>query len=256
MNKPIVVTIEETKIENKDVKTLRFHYHRDVSPGQFFMIWIPGVDEIPLSSSFTRENLKGVTFKRVGEATRQLFKLDKGDKIGIRGPYGNGFKLFGEHILFVGGGTGIATITPAAEEALKMGIEATIILGVKTKDELFFEERLKENGAKVYIATDDGTRGYKGFASELAIKLLKEEEFSLIITCGPELMMKQLLLNRGDIPLQASLERYMKCGIGVCGHCCIGRGLRVCVDGPVFNHEVLEKLEEFGVYTRDASGRR
>ena len=131
-------------------------------------------------------------------------------------------------------------------------------LTTKEIEEIFFEERLKNHNAKIHISTDDGSRGYKGYASDLSKQILnkKRERFNSIITCGPEPMMKKLLETCGDIPLQASLERYMKCCIGLCGQCCIGEGLRVCVEGPVFDGKTLKNIEDFGVYRRDPTGRK
>lgn len=258
MNKPVIATIVETTVECRDVKTFKFEFPRDVEPGQFFMIWIPQVDEIPMSVSFIDKKIKGITFRRIGEATDMLFNLDVGDKIGVRGPYGNGFTITGEHILFVGGGTGIAMLAPAVEKARENHITASVILGVKNQEELFFEQRMNACGANVYISTDDGSKGFKGSASDLALKLLSKNKYSAVLTCGPELMMKQLLekCETTTVSFQASLERYMKCGVGICGQCCIGNGFRVCVEGPVFNGNILKDFEDFGRYKRDAAGRK
>jgi dihydroorotate dehydrogenase electron transfer subunit len=192
----------------------------------------------------------------VGEASNALFNLKEGDKIGVRGPYGNGFELKGKKILFVGGGTGVAMIAPAVEEAVRKNISSTVIIGVKNKSELFFEDRFKKCGAQVYVSTDDGSKGYKGFASDLTKELLSKGKFASVLTCGPEIMMKKLLDICKNIPFQASLERYMKCGIGLCGQCCIGIGSRVCKEGPVFDGKMLKNFEDFGVYKRDAAGRK
>jgi len=256
MNYPKVVNIDESIKENSDVKTLLFKYPENITPGQFFMVWIPKIDEIPMSVSIIKKDKKGITFKRVGEATNALFDLKNGDKIGIRGPYGNGFKIVGKNILFVGGGSGIATIVPAFEKAIEDKISSTILLGTKNKNEIFFEKRIKKISSNVKISTDDGSKGYKGFASNLAEKLLENNNFDSIITCGPETMMKNLF-EKSDVKyFQASLERYMKCGIGLCGQCCIGKGLRVCEEGPVFNKKILKNIKDFGIYKRDASGKK
>jgi len=256
MNYPKITTITETKNEAKNTKTIKFNFPGKIDPGQFFMIWIPNVDEIPMSVSFIDEKIKGITFRKIGDATNALFNLKKGDKIGIRGPYGKGFKLNGKNILFVGGGTGISTITPAIEEAIKNKFSSNVILGVKTKNELFFEERIKKLGASLFICTDDGSKGYKGFATKLAEEFINKNDYNSVITCGPEVMMKKLfdIFKRNDF--QASLERYMKCGFGLCGQCCVGEGLRVCKEGPVFNRAKLKKIKDFGIYKRDASGRK
>lgn len=256
MNYPTVTKIIETKNENNCVKTIKFEHKDKITPGQFYMIWIPGVDEIPMSVSYTDKKTKAITFKKIGDATNAFFNLKKGDKIGIRGPYGNGFKLNGKKILFVGGGTGVAMLAPAVEEAVKKKIKSTVIIGAKTKNELFFEKRIKQTGAELYISTDDGTYGTKGFATDIAKDILKENKFDLILTCGPELMMKKLMDISKDTALQASLERFMKCGFGICGQCCIGEGLRVCTEGPIFDKKTLKKIKDFGVFKRDASGKK
>ena len=256
MNYPKVTKVTKVKRETRDVKTITFEYKDKVSPGQFFMIWIPNVDEIPMSVSHIEKNTKGITFRIVGEATNSLFKLKKGNKIGIRGPYGNGFKIKGKRILFVGGGTGIAMILPAVEEAIKKNIKSTIILGSKNKDELFFEKRLENNDIETYISTDDGSKGFRGLTTDLAKKLLNENSYDSVYTCGPELMMKKLFDISEGLHFQASLERYMKCAIGICGQCCIGDGLRVCKDGPVFDEKTLKNVFDFGIYKKDAAGIR
>jgi len=256
MNYPFVTKIIETKNENHYVKTIKFEHKEKIIPGQFYMIWIPGVDEIPMSVSYIDKNIKGITFRKIGDATNSLFNLKKGDKIGIRGPYGNGFKLNGKKILFVGGGTGIAMLAPAVEEATKKKIKSTVIIGAKTKNELFFEKRIKDTGAELFISTDDGTHKTKGFTTDIAKDIIKENKFDLVLTCGPELMMKKLMDISKGIAFHASLERFMKCGFGICGQCCIGEGLRVCTEGPIFDEKTLKKIKDFGVFKRDASGKK
>ena len=256
MKYPYITKIVQVIQESKDVKTLKFEHEKDIVPGQFYMVWIPGVDEVPMSVSYINKKTKGITFRRVGDATNALFKLKQNDKIGIKGPLGNGFEINGKEILFVGGGTGIAMLAPTIEQAVKKKIDVTVILGAKTKDDIFFEERIKKTGAKTIITTDDGSYGIKGLATDQANKILNEEKFDSVLTCGPEIMMKKLFQSCKNIPFQASLERYMKCGFGLCGQCCIGEGLRVCVEGPVFSGEILKKVEDFGVFSRDSAGRR
>jgi dihydroorotate dehydrogenase electron transfer subunit len=256
MNIPTITTILTSTTEATNVKTITFRYPGPVLPGQFFMIWIPGVDEIPMSVSEITKDVKGITFRKIGDATHALYHLKSGSKIGVRGPYGNGFSLAGKHLLFVGGGTGIATLVPAVEQAQKRKLKSTVIVGVKTKNEIFFEDRLRRFGATVLVSTDDGSKGYKGFASDLAKDVLKKEKIDAVFTCGPEPMMKTFLSYCNTIPFQASLERYMKCAIGICGQCCVGKGLRVCLDGPIFDGKALKKVEDFGVYKRDAAGRK
>jgi dihydroorotate dehydrogenase electron transfer subunit len=256
MNIPIITKILTSTTEAADIKTITFRCQKDVVPGQFFMIWIPGVDEIPMSVSKITKDVKAITFRKIGDATNALYDLKPGSKIGIRGPYGNGFTLRGKHLLFVGGGTGVAMLAPAVEQARIRKLKSTVVIGVKTKKELFFEDRLRRSGATVLVSTDDGSKGYSGYASDLAKDIMKKEKVDGVFTCGPEIMMKALLSSCRTIPFQASLERYMKCSIGICGQCCVGNGLRVCLDGPIFDGSTLKKVEDFGVYRRDAAGRK
>ncbi len=256
MNYPKVLKIIETRNETSDIKTIMFEYPEDITPGQFFMIWIPNIDEIPMSVSFIDKKIKGITFKRIGDATNALFKLKAGDKMGVRGPYGNGFKINGQRILFVAGGTGIAMIAPSVEKAINKEIKTNVLIGAKNKSELFFENRIKKYGAELFVSTDDGSQGYKGFVTDLAKEKISNNKFDQVLTCGPELMMKKLFELSQNISFQASLERYMKCGFGICGQCCVGKGLRVCKEGPVFNEKTLKNIEDFGVFKRDASGRK
>ena len=106
------------------------------------------------------------------------------------------------------------------------------------------------------IATDDGSEGFHGFVTERVVEILSNEKYDLIVSCGPELMLKKLvgIAKRHDTPIQVSLERYMKCGIGICDACSIS-GYQVCRDGPVFSGKLLETLPEFGKDRRDSCGR-
>jgi dihydroorotate dehydrogenase electron transfer subunit len=257
-NKIEASKIIDSTIETDKVKTITFHHQQLVTPGQFYMIWIPGIDEIPMSVSTIKNDVKGITFRIVGDATQALFQKKKNEKIGIRGPYGNGFSLEGKNILFVAGGTGIAMIAPAVEQALKKNKQVTVILGAKSKEELFFINRLTQTKATVHITTDDGSKGFKGFATDKATQVLNKESFDAVYTCGPEIMMKTLyqICENKDIIFEASLERYMKCGVGLCGQCVVGKGLRVCVEGPVFPKTMLKKIPDFGTFKRDASGKK
>ncbi len=246
--------IIDIRKENNNIKTIFFKNKEKINPGQFFMIWIPDVDEIPMSVSYIDKNTNAITFRNIGYATDKLFNYKIGDKIGIRGPFGNGFKIKGKKILFIGGGTGIATLAPAIEIANKKNIYSELIIGFKDKNEIFFEDRLRNLVNKMNISTDDGSKGFQGFASDLAAEILIKIKNYSIITCGPEPMMKKIYELKDYKYLQASLERYMKCAIGICGQCCVGDGLRVCLEGPVFDSNILKKINDFGKYKRNESG--
>lgn len=252
-----ICTIEEILDETPTIKTFFFKDEMTISGGQFVMVWLPGVDEIPMSVSYTGE-LTGITVAKVGDATEKLHQLKVGSKLGIRGQYGNGFDINNaKRILAVAGGCGSAPIGPILNEAVKTGKKMLFVIGARTSNELLFKRRAIDLGIKVDISTDDGTDGHHGFVTERVAELLSSEKFDLILTCGPEIMLKKVveLGKKNNVSVQASLERYMKCGIGICDSCSIN-GLQVCRDGPVFDGEVLSKLGEFGKSQRDACGRK
>lgn len=255
------VKIISVERDSKITYTLRF---RDdlcskAKPGQFIMLWIPSENECPLSLSEIRGRYTAVTVRPVGKGTTKLCSKKEGEKIWIRGPYGKGFTVKGTSNLLVGGGTGIAPLIPLAEEIASSGKDATLILAGWSADSIPLLSKakgLRKLGVKLAYATEDGSLGFKGVATELLKQMLKERHFDQIYTCGPELMMKKVydIAKAHNIPVQASLERYMKCGISLCGSCAIGRYL-VCRDGPVLDSPVLEEVkEEFGKLRRTPSG--
>ncbi|MEE9151424.1 MAG: dihydroorotate dehydrogenase electron transfer subunit [Thermoplasmata archaeon] len=254
LESPRIVKIVSVTKENKDVITITFKDKCKVLPGQFVMVWLPGVDEVPMSLSYTGEE-KGITVKKIGEATKAMHLLKQGDRIGIRGPYGTHFEAKGKKLLVLAGGIGIAPLAPLIE--LAQDKQVTLALGAKTSKELLFQSRLKDCCEKLFLATDDGSEGYHGFVSDLAEEILEKEGFDTIMTCGPELMIKKVvdLANERKIPVQTSLERYMKCGVGICDSCAIN-GLHVCKDGPVFSGKILAELNDFGRFRRDTCGRK
>ncbi len=255
LESPRIVTISDVVKENKDVKTIRFMDPMKAFSGQFVMVWIPGVDEVPMSLSYLGEE-KGITVKRMGEATRALQEFKPGARIGIRGPHGTHFETERKNILVVAGGIGIAPLAPFIERSIREGKNVALAFGAKSAQELLFLERLEQSCNKIHLATDDGSKGYHGFVSDLAEEILEKENFDAVLTCGPEIMMKKVVdISRSrSIPVRASLERYMKCGVGICDSCAIN-GHHVCINGPVFEGEKLVELKDFGKFRRDASGR-
>jgi len=250
-----VVPILELVRETPTTMTYRFRGDFGGQPGQFLMVWIPRYDELPMALSYMGA-VKGITVHDYGDATHAFATFSAGDRIGVRGPYGNAFRLEGEKVFAVGGGSGMASMIAAIEAFAQQGARVVTAVGARTAAELLFVERANSAG-EVHIATDDGSRGFAGFAPALAEKLVDREKFDQILTCGPERMMKAVvdLAKKRDIPVQASVERYMKCGIGICDACSLDDQL-VCLDGPIFTAEQLERFEEFGKFRRDKSGRR
>ncbi|MFX1485754.1 MAG: dihydroorotate dehydrogenase electron transfer subunit [Promethearchaeota archaeon] len=265
-NCPTVLKIEKIVNETSTVKTFYFNHPslaRVAYPGQFVMVWIPGVDEIPMGlSQLNSSGTIAITVERVGDATSALHSLKTSDSVGIRGPYGHGFRLIGKKPLVIGGGVGVSILLPLIEKMVEEQISLTVILGAKNANKLIFKERLdsllSKTDSDLLISTEDGSLGTRGFAPQLAEELLEEEIFDQIYTCGPELMIHKVfeIAEKNGISLQASLERIMKCGIGLCGSCCIGE-YQVCKDGPVFSTEELREMkDEFGITRRDYYGRK
>ncbi|MEN6397187.1 MAG: dihydroorotate dehydrogenase electron transfer subunit [Methanoregula sp.] len=246
---PVQVSITEIKSETPSVKTFFFEPEFSFEPGQFVMVWVPGVDEVPMALSSS----KSITVQKVGDATGAMFDLTVGKSLGIRGPFGNGFTR-GEKMLAIAGGVGAAPLLPLARRDCVM----TMILGARTEKELLFIDQLDES-TDVLIATDDGTLGLHGFVTDL-MNDLNLATYDRIAVCGPEPMMRAVLAKVDSLGFASktefSLHRYMKCGVGICGSCCTDPdGLRVCRDGPIFSGDKLKK-SEFGHYMRDASGRK
>jgi dihydroorotate dehydrogenase electron transfer subunit len=259
MHFPKVVYIKRIVEETPTVKTFIFPWEINKEiPGQFIMLW-NFQDEKPMSISLLDpvNDEIGLSIKNVGPFTNTVHRLKEGDQLGLRGPYGRGFQIAGSKILAVGGGVGMAPIAALVEESTRRGLEVDLITAASTREEILFEDRLKTAGVNMFPSTDDGSHGFCGFATELAEELLLKTKYDMMVSCGPEIMMKKLfdLSERFQLPAQFSLERWMKCALGLCGQCCMDDvGWRVCVEGPVFCSHEIRLLSEFGQYNRDASG--
>ncbi len=252
-----ICRVESRVEETPSTVTLRFRYPSSAVPGQFVMLWIPGDDEIPMSLSYVDGPLKGVTVKAMGETSRHVQGIRPGSLIGLRGPYGHPFDTTPRRILLVAGGSGAAVLAPAAEQARALGASVVVALGATTRQELLFEDRFRAMGAEVHLATDDGSVGVKGYVTALAASLLESHRVDVVWTCGPEVMMRKVVdaAEPHAVPVVLALERHMKCALGLCDACAVGP-YHVCIDGPVFPAERIVRLEEFGRFQRDSSGRR
>jgi len=262
MDIPKVLPIKEIRDENPYIKTYVFEGELGAKAGQFVNLWMPRVDEKPFSISYENGGEFWVTVFKIGDFTTKMFdELKVGSKVGIRGPYGNGFDLpEGCKLAIVGGGCGSAPLYYAAYEAAKKGCSIDFIVGVRNKEYLFLIDEIKAlENCEVHIATDDGSEGHKGFNVEVLEKLSGEKDYDMVVTCGPEIMMQKVveIADKKGLKCKLSMERYMKCGFGICGQCVLdGPGLRVCKDGPVFNAEDIKDVKDFGNYHRDSVGRK
>lgn len=252
-----VVPVTERVEETPSTVTLRFPYVPIAEPGQFVMVWVPGDDELPMSLSYPEGPSKGVTVKVMGATSHHIQGLAPGTLLGIRGPYGNRFDVSPRRILVVAGGSGAAVLAPAAERARLHGAEVVVALGATRASELLFRGRFLRMGARVEVATDDGSEGFHGFVTSVAERLLDREKFEVIWTCGPEVMMRKTIAAAGARGVRAygSMERHMKCALGMCDACAFGP-YHVCTDGPVFSDDQLRGVADFGHFHRDSTGRR
>lgn len=220
----------------------------NASPGQFVMLWLPGFDEKPYSVA----GISPLTIcaAAAGPFSKMLCGKKEGDIVMVRGPYGRGFEPKQGNALLVGGGYGFAPLRFLARALKKKGATATAICGARGKGHL-----MKEADCKTVYATEDGSRGLKGTALDAMKKAIGQEKFDVVYTCGPEKMMGAVarLAKKHGADCQLLLERHIKCGMGICGHCCVGDRL-VCCDGPRFGYEILGN-PDFEKSKRGKSGR-
>jgi dihydroorotate dehydrogenase electron transfer subunit len=260
---PKVIPIKKVIKETEFVKTFVFDYKLGGQPGQFVNVWIPRVNEKPMSIAYCDEKEFWITVFAVGDFSKKLHTLKAGDMVGIRGPYGKGFSFKPkQHLVMMAGGYGAAPLYYLTVEAAKKGCKIDFVIGARGKEHLLYLERIgKLKNVKIHVTTDDGSAGIKGYNTVILQKLIDERrkaKIDCVYTCGPEMMMKKIsdMCFEAKIDAQISIERYMKCGFGVCGQCCVdGTGEPMCKNGPVVSNAHARKIAEFGKYHRDSVGR-
>lgn len=249
---PFLSEIKEV-IKHTDIEyTFRMTYEGLVKPGQFFEVSIPKFGEAPISVSGIGDGTVDLTIRKVGKVTNEIFERFKGDKLFLRGPYGNGFLIedyMNKELVVIAGGTGLSPVRGIVDyfsknPSLVNGM--TLVAGFKSpKDILFLEDfgHWKKN-MDVILTVDcaeNDTSCQIGLVTEYIPKLtLKKVEEAVAIVVGPPVMMRfttQGLLDAGfkEENIWISHERKMCCGIGKCGHCKVD-DTYVCLDGPVFNY--------------------
>ncbi len=266
---PRTYHIKEIKQETEMVRTYTFDGSLGAKPGQFVMVWLPGVDEVPMSVAYDDGAETKITFFNVGDMTAELATCKVGDLVGLRGPFGTCYEWKpGQHIALVAGGYGAAPMYFVAKETVGHGCTLEVIVGARGEEHLLYLEELEAlPHVSLHIATNDGSVGYKGFNTDVLQKMLDScpvgadgcSPIDQVFACGPEMMLKKIseITAAHKIPSQLSLERYMKCGYGLCGNCVVDPlGIRLCTDGPVIKNDVCVKIEEFGKYHRDGVGRK
>ncbi len=254
-------------------------------PGQFIIAKIDEKGErIPLTICNYDKDKKIITivFQVVGESTRRMSLLNKGDYFrDFVGPLGVESQFVNEdisclknkRILFVAGGVGVAPIYPQVKWLNSKGIKADVIIGAKNKDMLIFENEIKNEVGNLYITTDNGSYGMKGLVTDKINDLvnIKNKEYDLVVAIGPMVMMKFVarLTKKLNIPTVVSLNPIMLDGTGMCGACRVTVGGKVkfaCVDGPEFDaHKIdfdeamkrqsIYKTEEGKKYLKSIEGK-
>jgi dihydroorotate dehydrogenase electron transfer subunit len=236
---PLFATrIKKISSENKVTKTLILDHKIKAQPGQFLMVWLPGIGEKPYSLVW--DDPITLTVVNVGSFSEAIQQLSIGDRLWVRGPLGRGFKLKGDRILLVGGGYGAAPLLFLGRNAVQKAICIDTCLGARTAEDLILTSAFKEMGFPMHISTEDGSKGYKGLVTDLATQIIQKNQPDGLYACGPVAMLEKLkLFSEGcGIPFQLSWEAHIRCGIGICGSCELKRngkesGWLVCRDGPV-----------------------
>jgi NAD(P)H-flavin reductase len=238
-------------------------WRRSYHPGQFVELSVFGVGEAPfcLAQSPTRSEFIEVTIRRTGAVTNRLHAYRPGDVVGLRGPFGNAFpfeRARGKHLLFVGGGIGLPPLRSFINYVLDHRADyrdVTVLYGARTPADRVYKHELAEwsqSSALTLVETvdrgDDTWTGPVGVVTTLLKGMTVDPGATMAFTCGPPVMLtfvmaELLALGLPPSNIVTTLERYMKCGVGKCGHCCVGHHY-ICVDGPVYNFDQIKRLPE------------
>ncbi|MBI4656325.1 MAG: FAD/NAD(P)-binding protein [Elusimicrobia bacterium] len=269
---PELAKIEKITEETPDIKTFDISFADAGArekftylPGQFIMMSVFGFGEAPfgLASTPDRKGYFQCSIKKMGKVTSEIHRLDAGNIVGIRGPYGNGFpvkEIEGQRLLFIAGGIGLAPLRSLIYycfERRKKFPDITILYGARTVKDLVYKPELKkwqeDKSIKTVLTVDPGGEdknwtGKIGLVPKILAEMNPFAENTAVVLCGPPIMIKFTfieLLRMGFREKQVitTLERTMQCGVGKCGHCSIDK-YYVCKDGPVFNYEQIKTFLE------------
>jgi len=265
---PELFQIKKVMKETYDTFTLELRTgddsnHLVFQPGQFNMLYVFGVGEVPISISGDPGAPQTLvhTTRAVGSVTKAMRKLKPGDTLGVRGPFGKPWpvkKAIGKDVVVITGGIGLAPLRPAMYELMaqrkKMGA-LTLLYGARTPEDIIFKKEIKKWRAQfdldVRVTVDRATKdwhGNVGVVTTLIPKSTFDPPNTAAFICGPEIMIRftvMELLKHGVAKenIFISMERNMKCAIGFCGHCQFGPHF-ICKDGPVFSYDQVEHLLE------------
>lgn len=238
--------IDTIREENYRTRTLVLDRPLAARPGQFVMLWLPGVGEKPFS--IAGDDPFTLTIVDAGAFSHAVTALRVGDSIWVRGPLGQGYQTIGQRLLLIGGGYGAAPLSFLAKRALQAGLSVEVCLGARQARDVILHETIAEMGAGVFVSTDDGSLGEKALVTQISAQRITANPPDGIYACGPVSMLAavETLARQQRIPCQLSWEAFMRCGMGLCGHCELelpptgeGAGSHhrpgwlVCQDGPV-----------------------
>ncbi len=255
--RPVPYMVTSRHAETSDTVTLMLrpagHPIEPPRPGQFTMLYAFGVGEVPVSiSGFHRGEVLVQTIRAVGAVTQALCAAAPGDTIGVRGPFGTDWGLSiadGRDVLIVAGGIGLAPLRPVVLAALDQRARydrLVLLVGARSPEDMIFTRELetwRRRGADVRVTVDhgrDGWDGHIGLVTSLIEHAIADPAGTAAFVCGPEIMMRLSadMLARCGVPaadIRVSLERNMRCGTALCGHCQLGL-LLLCRDGPVVSY--------------------
>ncbi len=269
---PHLMTVKEIIDETPDIKTFRLNFQSeeiaesfDFKAGQFglFSLFGEGESTFCIASPPTRKEMIECSVKRVGKVTTALHDMEVGDELGFRGPYGNSFPLDAmknKNLLFVGGGIGLAPLRSLIWNCIDTRDnfkDISILYGARTVADLVYKPELEDwsqmKGVKTLLTVDPGGedkdwKGEVGFVPSVLTKLSLDPKSTVVVTCGPPIMIKFVFIELTKLGFQpqdivTTLENKMKCGLGMCGRCNIG-STYVCKDGPVFTYAQMKDLPD------------
>lgn len=230
---------------SKDIYKLVVEDDAEIKAGQFYMLKLNGATFLPRPISICEKSENKLTFLYavVGNGTKEFTKLKEDDEISLTGPLGNGFDLEKEYnkVALVSGGIGTAPMLELAKKLRKKNPDQKIDLYAGFRDDVYLIDELKEYANEVYISTNTGKDGHKGFITEI----LKPEDYDTVLCCGPEIMMKKVIdmCKEKNVAVYVSMEKHMACGVGACLVCtCKTKDghKRTCKDGPIFDGYYVE----------------
>jgi len=261
---PHPAIVRSVEPESPGVATFRLEFQERerqeryrVQPGQFNMIYVPGVGEVPMSVSSGALEGPGIghTIRFTGRVTRVIGKLGPGAVLGMRGPYGRGWPMEqarGRDVLLVAGGVGLAPLRLVVQALLadrdQFG-RLTLIYGARHPADLLYASEYPEwerRGMEILVTVDRADLTWKGRVGVVPVvfkRFRMDPERAVVLTCGPEILIRFAVLEAltrriSDRDIYYSMERNMQCAVGLCGHCQLGPAF-ICKDGPVFAHQQL-----------------